>query len=540
MLASISDAILSLHGWVALAIVFLIPALEASAFVGFIFPGEIAVLLGGVLAYQGRISLWAAVGAAVLGATVGDTIGYAVGRRWGRGLLHRTLGRLPIIRHHLERNLDRAQAFVRRRRGSAVLVGRFTAALRALIPGLAGMSGVHYPTFLAYNVAGAIAWGGGFSLLGYLAGASYRRVESYAGRIGLGLLGLVVAWLLATWAIRWLGRRSDRIREVSARLAEIPPLQWLRSRLAPQLGWIRRRLDPASPRGFALSLTVALGAFAAWSFGGLTQDVLGNDEMALFDPRFEAFVLAHRTGWLTAAMKGLTWLGSTVVIVPIAILIGAYFVVRRRDWRPYALLAGAIAGAVAWYDVVKGGVGRARPPMTDWIGRYSGHAFPSGHAAQTIAFYAMAATLLSAGRSVRTRTLLWLSTSVITLIVGFSRVYLGALAHRRARRVRPWSDLGLRPCRDLAAEATRQAGERGGVEARRPVRLGRRRANRCLSPTRSSAAADLRSLRQIVPITRRAGIAKPRPSAGCCEARRGRPRARVRQSGRGPTEPTHL
>ncbi len=426
VLASISDAILSLHGWAALAIVFLLPALEASAFVGFIVPGEIAVLLGGVLAYQGRISLWAAITAAVLGAAVGDTIGYGVGRRWGRGLLQGTLGRLPIIRHHLERSLDRAAAFVRRRRGSAVLVGRFTAALRVLVPGLAGMSGVHYPTFLAYNVAGAIAWGGGFSLLGYVVGASYRRVASYAGRIGLGLLGLLVVWLVATWAIRWPGRRSERIREVSGRIAELPALAWLRRRFARQLGWVRRRLDPASPRGFALSLTVALGALAAWSFGGLTQDVVSHDEMALFDPRAEAFVLAHRMGWLTVAMKDLTWLGSTVVIVPIAIVIGAYYVFRRRDWRPYALMASAIAGAIIWYDVVKGGVGRARPPTSDWIGHYSGHAFPSGHAAQTIAFYAVAATVLSAGRPVKTRVLLWLGAAVITLVVGASRVYLGA------------------------------------------------------------------------------------------------------------------
>ena len=41
LLASITDAILHLHGWAALAIVFALPALEASAFVGFIFPDEL-------------------------------------------------------------------------------------------------------------------------------------------------------------------------------------------------------------------------------------------------------------------------------------------------------------------------------------------------------------------------------------------------------------------------------------------------------------------------------------------------------------------
>ena len=74
MLSGVLDRVLALHGWIALAIVFLLPALEASAFVGFVFPGEIAVLLGGVLAYQHRVSLAAAIGAAVLGAVIGDSL----------------------------------------------------------------------------------------------------------------------------------------------------------------------------------------------------------------------------------------------------------------------------------------------------------------------------------------------------------------------------------------------------------------------------------------------------------------------------------
>src|SRR2546425_5102843 len=115
MLASISDAILHLHGSVALAIVFLVPALEASAFVGFIFPGEIAVLLGGVLAYQGRVPLWAAIVAAVAGAAIGDSVGYFIGKRWGHAILRGTIGHLPIIKHHIDKHLEQAQAYVKRR-----------------------------------------------------------------------------------------------------------------------------------------------------------------------------------------------------------------------------------------------------------------------------------------------------------------------------------------------------------------------------------------------------------------------------------------
>src|SRR5918912_2644898 len=93
-MSHVADWVLSLHGWAVLVVVFALPALESSAFVGFVFPGEIAVLLGGVLAYEHRISLVAAIAAAVLGAVVGDQIGYLVGRRYGARMLSRLPDRL--------------------------------------------------------------------------------------------------------------------------------------------------------------------------------------------------------------------------------------------------------------------------------------------------------------------------------------------------------------------------------------------------------------------------------------------------------------
>ena len=172
MIAGITEWILSLSGPAALAIVFLVPALEASAFVGFFFPGEIAVLLGGVLASTGRIGLGSAILAAILGAIVGDTVGYWVGRRWGHRILGWVARRVKPLEHRIERHLDQARSFLQVRGGTAIVIGRFTAALRVMVPGLAGMSGMHYPTFFAFNAIGGLVWGTAFVLLGYLAGAA--------------------------------------------------------------------------------------------------------------------------------------------------------------------------------------------------------------------------------------------------------------------------------------------------------------------------------------------------------------------------------
>ena len=72
---------------------------------------------------------------------------------------------------------------MRRLGGRAVFAGRFTAALRALVPGLAGVAGVPYRTFAAYNVAGGVLWATGFVLLGFAAGPAWRTAERFAGRL---------------------------------------------------------------------------------------------------------------------------------------------------------------------------------------------------------------------------------------------------------------------------------------------------------------------------------------------------------------------
>ena len=126
---------------------------EAAVFIGFVLPGETVCILGGVLAATGRLSLVVLLPLVVLAAVVGDTVGYEVGSRFGPRLLGTRL-----LRKHAAQ-LDGARRGLRERGGWAVFVARFTAFLRAVMPGLAGMSRMPYRRFLAYNAAGAVVWG---------------------------------------------------------------------------------------------------------------------------------------------------------------------------------------------------------------------------------------------------------------------------------------------------------------------------------------------------------------------------------------------
>jgi hypothetical protein len=99
------------------------------------------------------------------------------------------------------------------------------------------MSRVHYPSFLVYNLAGGITWGSGFTILGYLAGASYKQVEKIAGRIGFLLLAIIVISLILSWLLRQLGERSRRLEALGERLAATSALVWVRTRFPAQVTW---------------------------------------------------------------------------------------------------------------------------------------------------------------------------------------------------------------------------------------------------------------------------------------------------------------
>lgn len=192
MIDALVEWLLDLPPWVALLMAFLFPALEASIFVGVVVPGEIAVLIAGVIANGGRLELWQVLVAASAGAIIGDFVGFEVGRRWGAALLEKLPQRLVKPEH-----VERGREALRKRGAVAVLFGRWIAALRALIPGLAGMSDVRLRTFVVANAIGGTIWACVVGSLGYIAGKSYKTVEKDLGYTSYVFVGLFVVAIVA-------------------------------------------------------------------------------------------------------------------------------------------------------------------------------------------------------------------------------------------------------------------------------------------------------------------------------------------------------
>jgi membrane-associated protein len=179
-----------LPGGLVYGLVALLVFSEAALFVGFIFPGETAVLVAGVVASQDHVNVGVVVVIVVGAAIAGDSVGYAIGHRYGERLMQ-----LSILRRRRPA-LDRALEGLRRRGPIYIFIGRFTAFLRAVMPALAGMSRMNYRRFLIANAAGALLWGVTFTLLGYFAGTELTRIENDATWVGLAVLIAMVLFLV--------------------------------------------------------------------------------------------------------------------------------------------------------------------------------------------------------------------------------------------------------------------------------------------------------------------------------------------------------
>jgi membrane-associated protein len=202
--SSLLAQVLSEPAWVVYVVVGLLVLAEDALFVGFVLPGETAALLGGVSVALGHTSLATMVLVVVGGAVLGDSIGYEVGHHLGPRLVENRV--LRRRRHQVEK----AQHLLRRRGVLTVVLGRWTAFLRAVVPSLAGAARMPYHRFLPANLASGLVWGVVVVLAGMLAGRSYQQVEQWLGAGSAAAVAVVVVGALVAWHRRRAHREADQ------------------------------------------------------------------------------------------------------------------------------------------------------------------------------------------------------------------------------------------------------------------------------------------------------------------------------------------
>lgn len=171
-----------------------------------------------------------------------------------------------------------------------------------------------------------------------------------------------------------------------------------------------------------LALLVAGGALMVFAL--LAEDLLTNDPIVEVDQRLETTLQDHRTAALTVASRIASTAGSELVLVPLAILLVAYLLWRRRPFDAL-LVAAASLGAELITVALKEVFARDRPLLPDPLAMESSASFPSGHASVSLALYGALALLLAEHTSNARRAAYAIVALALVVAIGFSRLYLG-------------------------------------------------------------------------------------------------------------------
>lgn len=202
----------TLHGWPLYLVVGALAFGEAAAFVGLVLPGELAVFIGGALVSVGHASPLTLIAVVALAAVAGDSVGYETGRALGPRMRRSRPGRWVG-----QARWDGAEASMHHGGWWTVALGRWVGILRALVPAVAGASGMPYRRFLTANAVGGSLWAAAVVLLGYGAGAAWGQAQGQvltASLVGGTALAAVVGVLL------WRSRRRRRAARATAQHGE--------------------------------------------------------------------------------------------------------------------------------------------------------------------------------------------------------------------------------------------------------------------------------------------------------------------------------
>jgi len=393
--------------------------LETGAFVGLIAPGEFTILVGGVVAGQGRIDLMALIALVWVCAVAGDLTSYFLGRRLGRDFMARHGPKVKITHERLAQ----VEGFFDRHGGKAILIGRFVGLVRAVAPFLAGSSRMPLRRFIPYDVVGAGLWGTTFVVLGYIFWHSFDQVAEIAKKGALAL-GFVIALAFGIYAaVKWLRVDENRHRA----------MQWIESQplLRPLLPVARRVKRPLvfawnrlTPGELGLELTTLLMAggvgffvfFGYWHIFTVRRTTVG-------DMRAINVADDLNIGTGVAIAKVVTALGALPITGGLVLAASLLLLARRRAAEALALAAGMglTVWAVHW---AKDAVDRQRP--SDPLVSAADQSYPSGHAAYAIAYVVVAITIARMFPRWHGRLAVVSAAIGLAVLIGVTRIYLRA------------------------------------------------------------------------------------------------------------------
>ncbi|MBE8596979.1 DedA family protein [Xenorhabdus sp. BG5] len=194
--------------WAIYILLFTILFLENGILPAAFLPGDSLLILVGVLIAKETMSFPVTLVILTTGASLGCWIGYLQGRWLGNTkLVQGWLSHLPAHYHQRAHNLFHRHGL------SALLIGRFIAFIRTLLPTLAGLAGLKNGRFQIFNWLSGFMWVVILTTLGYALGKSplFRQYEEYLMNFLVLLpVGLLLIGLIGSLTVIWRKKRANK------------------------------------------------------------------------------------------------------------------------------------------------------------------------------------------------------------------------------------------------------------------------------------------------------------------------------------------
>jgi undecaprenyl-diphosphatase len=407
------------------ALLFLIAMAESITIIGLAVPGSSLIVCAGFLTAHGHGTIGGVMTAAGLGALGGDIISYLMGARLGYRFLRR-----PFFRNYLE-VIRKAEMFFIDNGGKSLFFGRFAGPLRGLTPFIAGSARLEPLRFLGYTLISCLLWGLVYPGIGRLGAASWRQVQVLSGRLSLFVTTLLL--LLVVNAFFWrriaprlagrLGSLWSQTRDRWLALLQQPRLQKWQTQHPRVWQFGANRISLRHGSGFYLTIGLLCCAIFAGLFFALWVNLP-------FFERIDHHISTLITHQHYPLAGKLMLLCSGLVDQPARYLWGLLLVfwllLKGRNFSATMILAG-IGGGQLLIFALKQIFGRPRPlPLYPWVTTDS-PGFPSGHAFFALLLGGLTVYLmLDSIRNWQSRLSLTTSFSFVALLIGTSRVFIGA------------------------------------------------------------------------------------------------------------------
>jgi len=206
-------AIIEWAGPWALVVVCFIVFAETGLLVGFLLPGDTLLVISGLLTHTSNIfgvNIWVVSLLIGLAAFIGGEVGYVIGHKGGPAVFEKKESGLFSVK-----NVERTNAFFERFGGLTIILARFVPIVRTFAPVAAGVGHMNKWKYTVYNLIGAVLWGFGLTMFGYLLGYIPPVAEFVENYIDLILLVAVGGTALITlW--HYLRERSKAKKAAAA------------------------------------------------------------------------------------------------------------------------------------------------------------------------------------------------------------------------------------------------------------------------------------------------------------------------------------